>query len=133
RPVPRTLPSPVRILIVEDELAELLKLKKILFARRHLPLPVFSASQALLCTAAWKPHVILASADLAWNSGWDLLKGLRGDEKASTIPVIMMSQQSAGESVERCFGLGGNGFLGKPLEEPQIVKRLDLVLREFYL
>jgi hypothetical protein len=29
--------------------------------------------------------------------------------------------------------LGANGFIKKPLEEQHIVKRVDMVLREFYL
>jgi hypothetical protein len=44
-----------------------------------------------------------------------------------------MSQLTTGETVEKCFGLGANGFLRKPLEEQHVVKRVDMVLREFYL
>jgi class 3 adenylate cyclase len=130
---PRSLPNPVKVLVVEDDLTELLKLRKILWARRHDPLPVYTAAQAQLCSTAWKPHVILVSADLSWNAGWDLVKTFRADQAVSKTPIIILSGQSAGEAVERCFGLGANGFLQKPLEEQQIGKRLDAVLREFYL
>ncbi|OGR89561.1 MAG: hypothetical protein A2992_03945 [Elusimicrobia bacterium RIFCSPLOWO2_01_FULL_59_12] len=133
RVVQRTLPSPVKILLVEDDLSDLMKLRKLLWARRQEPLPAFTPPQAALCTLAWKPHVILASTDLAWDAGWELLKALRSDHQASHIPVIMMSQQTTGETVEKCFGLGANGFLRKPIEEQQVAKRVDMVLREFYL
>jgi twitching motility two-component system response regulator PilH len=129
----RTLPNPVKILVVENDLTELMKLKKQLWIRRHETLPVFSATQAALCTLAWKPHVIMVSTDLAWDSGWELIKGLRSDAGASAIPVVVMSQASSGEMIERSFAMGANGFLAKPLEDQQIVKRLDTVLREFYL
>jgi class 3 adenylate cyclase len=130
---PRVLPSPVRILVLEDELDELVRLKKILWSKHHETLPVYDVPQATLSTATWKPHVILLSADLAWEAGWDFLKGLRSDAKASQIPVILLSHQSTGDAVEKCFSLGGNGFLRKPLDEQQIVKRVDMVLKEFYL
>ena len=130
---PRALPQPVRILLVEDDLPELMRLRTILWTRRHETLAVYTPAQAALCTMTWKPHVILASGDLPWNAGWDLLKGLRSDSQASQIPVIMMSQQTTGETIEKSLGWGANGFLRKPLEESQIVKRVDMVLREFYL
>jgi twitching motility two-component system response regulator PilH len=130
---PRALPKPVKILVVEDDLPELIRLKKVLWARHHDPLPVYTSAQAALCTSAWRPHVIMLSAELPWDTGWQLLKALRSDPKASSIPVIVMSQQSTGETVEKCFGLGANGFLRKPFEEQHIVKRVDMVLREFYL
>jgi CheY-like chemotaxis protein len=130
---PRVLPNPLKVLLVEDDLTDLMKLRKLLWARRQEPLCAYTASQAALCTMAWKPHVILASADLGWEAGWELLKALRSDARASSIPVIMMSQQTMGETVEKCFGLGANGFLKKPLEEQQVTKRVDMVLREFYL
>lgn len=133
RAVPRAIPDPVKVLVVEEDLSELLRLRKTLWARHHDPLPVYTPAQAMLSATAWKPHVIMVSADLAWNAGWDLLKALRAEQAMSRTPVILMSTQTAGEAVEKCFGLGANGFLGKPLEEQQVGKRLDAVLREFYL
>jgi class 3 adenylate cyclase/CheY-like chemotaxis protein len=129
----RTLPKPVKILVIEDDLVELMRLKKILWARSHDALSVYTSSQAAVCTTSWNPHVIILNAELPWDAGWDFLKALRADARASHIPVIMTAIQATGEIVEKCFGLGANGFLKKPLEEQQIVKRVDMVLREFYL
>src|SRR5258708_4373277 len=44
RVVARTLPSPVKILILEEDLSELMKLKKILWARHHDALSVYNPS-----------------------------------------------------------------------------------------
>jgi CheY-like chemotaxis protein/class 3 adenylate cyclase len=133
RSVQRVLPQPVKVLIVEDDPAECLLLKKIMWARRHEPMPVYNAEQAALCTTTWKPHVIMISIDLPWNAGWELLKAIRAETSASKIPVLLMSRETTGENVERCFGLGANGFIRKPLEEQPLIKRVDMVLREFYL
>lgn len=130
---PRALPNPLKVLIVEDDLADFIKLRKMFWSRHQEPLPAFTSQQAAVCTLVWKPHIILISLDLGWEAGWELLKALRADAKVSNTPVIMMSQQTTGETVEKSFGLGANGFLKKPLEETQIAKRVDMVLREFYL
>jgi CheY-like chemotaxis protein/class 3 adenylate cyclase len=130
---PRVMPNPVKVLLVEDDLTTLVKLRKLLWARHHDVLPVYSAAQAAQCTLSWAPHLIMVDADLAWCAGWDLVKGLRADASASRIPVIMLSQEMTGDTVDKCFGLGANGLVKKPLEEQQVVKRLEMILREFYL
>jgi class 3 adenylate cyclase/CheY-like chemotaxis protein len=133
RRAPRALPNPIRTLIIDDVLPELLKVKKILWTRHHQSMTAYTINQAALCMLAWKPHVVLLSADLAWDTGWELLKSLRADQTFSRIPVIVMSGKSTGETVERSIGLGANGFLKKPVEDQQMLKRVDMVLREFYL
>jgi class 3 adenylate cyclase/CheY-like chemotaxis protein len=128
----KLLPSPVRVLLVEEDLEEIIKLKRILSARHHESFCVYNQNQATLCVSSWQPHVILLSGDLSWDSGWEFLSGLRSDPSASGIPVIFMSQASTDKTIQKCLGMGANGFLAKPLEELQVVKRVEMVLREFY-
>lgn len=129
----RALPAPARILLVEQELDEIARLKKIYFSRQHDPLAVFTQNQAALCVTQWQPHLIVVSTDLPWDTGWELLVGLRADAKMSTTPIIAMSRQSNGETIQKSFKMGANGFLRKPLDEQQILKRSEMVFREFYL
>ncbi len=127
------LPARPKILIVEQELDEVVKLKKTLFVRRQDALPVYNQSQAVMCIGSWQPHLILISIELPWNQGWDLLRELRSKSQLSDVPIIAMSRQTTGNVIERSFTLGANGFLTKPLEEQQIAKRVETVMREFYL
>jgi class 3 adenylate cyclase/CheY-like chemotaxis protein len=129
----RALPDPVKVLIVEQELDEILKLKKTLWARQHEAFPVYTQNQAALCAMTWEPHVILLSADLPWDSGWELLQTFRAESRFSSIPIVVMSSVSTGQAIEKAFTKGGNGFLRKPLDEQQILKRVEIALREFYL
>lgn len=131
-PPRRPLPSIARILIVEQELDEVQKLRKTFFSRHHETLVVFTQNQAALAVAAWKPHLIVLSTDLPWETGWELLVGLRADKSVSDIPIISMSRQSTGEIVQKSFRLGANGYLRKPLDEQQVLKRAEMVFREFY-
>jgi len=130
---PRQIPDPARVLIVEQELDEITQLKKTFFGRRHDALSVYTQNQAALCIGVWKPHLVLISADLPWNTGWELLTGLRADATMSAIPIITMSRQTTGDAIQKCFKMGANGFLRKPLDGQQILKRVELVMREFYL
>lgn len=129
----RAFPNPTHILIVEHELDEVARVKRILFARRHVPLTVYNQNQASLCMASWGAHLVLLSADLPWENGWELLASLRSEAKFSSVPIIAMSRETTGEMIQKSFRMGANGFLRKPLEDPQVVKRVEMVLREFYL
>jgi DNA-binding response OmpR family regulator len=75
----------------------------------------------------------MLSLDLAWQTGWEFLTTLRRDPSMSQVPIVTMSHQTTGETIQKSFKIGANGFLRKPLDEQQILKRIEMVLREFYL
>ncbi len=129
----RKLPDPVRVLIVEPQPGEILKLKKALFGHRFDGFTVFTENQASLALANWAPHMVLLSLDLPWKTGWEFLTHLRTDSSMSQVPIVAMSHQTTGEIVQKSFQAGANGFLRQPLDEQQILKRAEMVLREFYL
>jgi len=132
-PAVRKLPEPVRVLIIESELAEVARLKKTFFVKRYDAFTVFNQNQASLVLGPWPPHLVILSLDLPWKTGWEFLTGLRADSKFSTTPIIAVSHQTTGDTIQKSFKIGANGFLRKPLDEQQILKRTEMVLREFYL
>lgn len=127
------LPEPARVLAIEPELSEIAKLKKTLFGSRYDSFTVFNQNQAALAIGSWPPHIILLSLDLPWQTGWEFLTSLRADPHMSHVPIVAMSRQTTGDTVQKSFKIGANGFLRKPLDEQQILKRVEMVLREFYL
>jgi len=129
----RKLPEPARVLVIEAELMEIAKLKKTLFGSRFDAFTVFNQNQASIAMTGWMPHLIILSLDLPWKSGWEFLTTLRADAKISPVPIVAMSTETNGETIQKSFKIGANGFLRKPLDEQQIVKRIEMVLREFYL
>ena len=127
------LPDPARVLAIEPELNEIAKLKKTLFGSRYDAFTVFNQNQAALAIGSWPPHIILLSLDLPWKTGWEFLATLRADSHMSRVPIVAMSHQTTGDTIQKSFTIGANGFLQKPLDEQQILKRIEMVLREFYL
>ena len=108
-------------------------MKKAFFGNRFDGFTVFNQSQANLAIDTWSPDMVMVSLDLPWKTGWDLLGNLRSNSKFSHVPIVVMSHQTTGEIIQRSFNVGANGFLRKPLDEQQILKRTEMVLREFYL
>jgi|GEM_PF-2554167 len=129
----RQLPHAARILIVDAEPEDQLVLRKAFFGRPYELFGVFSQNQATIPLTAWKPHVIFTSLDLPWETGWEFLRSLRADPELSATPVIASSRQTTSDPIQRSFRLGANGYLRKPFDLTQTLKRVDMVLREFYL
>jgi class 3 adenylate cyclase len=129
----RKLPEPVRVLVIESDLGEVARLKKAFFLNRYDAFTVFNQTQGALAVASWPPHLIVLSMDLPWKTGWEFLTRLRADARFSSTPIIALSHQTTGETIQKSFKIGANGFLHKPLDEQQILKRTEMVLREFYL
>lgn len=129
----RRMPAPCRTLVIEPELDELGKLKKALMNPNRDVFSTFNHNQAALVMGSWVPNLVLLSMDLPWSTGWEFLTNLRADAQVSHIPIIVMSNQTTGETIQKAFKMGANGFLRKPLDEQQIMKRTEMVLREFYL
>jgi len=114
-------------------LNEIAKLKKTLFGSRFDVFTVFNQNQAALAIGSWAPHLVMLSLDLPWKTGWEFLISLRADARMSSIPIVALSQQTTGDIIQKSLKIGANGFLRKPLDGQQILKRLEMVLREFYL
>jgi class 3 adenylate cyclase/CheY-like chemotaxis protein len=129
----RVLPASIRVLILEQELDDVMKLKKLLWTRQHDALAVYTPFQAALSLPVWKPHLVAVSTDLPWDTGWNFLQEMRTDAAYSGVPILVMSNQSSGQLLEKSLTRGGNGFLRKPLDEQQTLKRVEMALREFYL
>jgi len=129
----RQLPSPARLLIVEPDIDEVARLRKALFGRSHEVFVVYTQSQATIPLAHWRPHLTILSLDLPWDSGWEMLGSIRATQGLSSMPVISTSRGGTGDLIQKCFRQGANGFLRKPMDATQIGKRVETVLREFYL
>lgn len=128
----RKLPDKANLLLVDQELEGQAIVRKALFGKPFEVFAAYGQGQASLLMKAWEPSLVVLSVDLPWDGGWDLLRQARGNALLSATPIICSSQHTSGDVVQRCFRLGANGFLRKPFDPPQVVKRLELVMREFY-
>jgi two-component system, response regulator len=63
-----------------------------------------------------RPSVILLDLKLPKLDGVDVLRRLRADERTRLLPVVVLSASKEEEDVARCYDLGANGYVRKPVE-----------------
>lgn len=78
------------------------------------------------------PDTILLDMRMPGLSGLETLEKLKGFPETSDIPVIMVSANSADESIIKALDLGANDYIKKPVIYPILAARLRTALRLKY-
>jgi two-component system, cell cycle response regulator len=88
--------------------------------------------------AAWRaldadPSIVMVFTDLDMPKldGFGLLQRIRAsaERRIKELPVVVISGTEARESKERARALGANDFISKSADAPEVLSRLDNVLR----
>lgn len=117
------------ILVIEDErdLADMISFNlekegfKVLLAADGIIGLEMARSQA--------PDLILLDLMLPGMPGTEICKGLKGSDKTSRIPVIMVTAR--GEEIDRVVGfeVGADDYVSKPFSIRELILRVKAVLR----
>jgi diguanylate cyclase (GGDEF)-like protein len=98
----------------------------------------FAVSEAVDGEAAWQaiesdPSIVMVFTDLDMPKldGFDLLSRIRGSRDAHirALPVVVISGNEEQGNKQRARELGANDFIGKSADAPEVLSRLDNVLR----
>ena len=120
-------PAPgARILIVEDEpeFADLLEL----WVGRHgwQPRVARDGAEAIVSFEAEAPDLVLLDLSLPRLSGWQVIERIRA---VSTVPILLVTARDAEQDKVRGLGAGADDYVTKPLSFPELMARIEAVLR----
>ena len=126
--------------MVEDNAEDFTALSRV-FRKLALPHPVVrceDGDQALTYlqgygqAAGWPatlPALVLLDLNLPGTDGRAVLETLKKDPRLQALPVIVLSTSSSTRDVERCYQLGANGYLTKPIRYAALEDKLRLALQ----
>jgi len=75
--------------------------------------------------------IIICDWNMPKMSGLELLKRVRGDERFSKIPFIMLTAQNETEEVMAAIELGVSEYIIKPFNAEQLHKKMNWVIKKF--
>ena len=75
-----------------------------------------------------KPKVILLDLKLGPVSGIKILEKIKADEHTSKIPVVVLSGSKENVDLKKCYELGANSYLIKPIEFGSFTKGILIPL-----
>ncbi|MBI1785066.1 response regulator [Candidatus Sumerlaeota bacterium] len=62
-----------------------------------------------------RPGVLLLDLNLPKLDGFDILKQIRGNPQLKRLPVIVLTTSNREEDLTKCYDLGANAYLTKPV------------------
>ncbi len=62
------------------------------------------------------PGVILLDLKLPRVDGLEVLRRIRADDRTRLVPVVVLTASREDEDLERCYALGANAYVRKPLD-----------------
>lgn len=116
----------VNILLTEDDpiVAELYRLR--LEADGHAVTVAADGEAALEAVRRARPTLVLLDIRMPKMGGVQVLEALRADPALKDLPVVMLTNYSDPNLVERCLALGAAGYLVKSRTTPrQLVEWIE--------
>jgi two-component system response regulator len=73
------------------------------------------------------PHLVLLDLKLPRLDGWDVLKQIKSDPRTQRIPVVVLTSSSDPNDVARCYRLGANSYIIKPVDFSEFTQVMKLI------
>lgn len=76
-----------------------------------------------------KFDLVLLDVMMPNMNGWDTLKAIRKNEKSKHLPVIMLTAVNEDQKMVTCLKIGADDYIVKPFVLPNLLARMEAVLR----
>jgi two-component system alkaline phosphatase synthesis response regulator PhoP len=118
-----------KIMIVDDEMATLLPLKRSLEAQGYIVIEAYDGYQAIEKSKTEVPELIVLDLMLPGIDGFEVCARLKKDEITGKIPVIMLTARD--EVRDKVVGLemGADDYVTKPFNLNELKARIKNVLK----
>jgi two-component system response regulator len=121
----------------DDAMLTMRALKKSGFANKvHHVKDGAEALDFMYCTGAYanrdsttNPKLILLDLKMPKMGGMEVLEKLKSDPALKSIPVIILTSSKEDPDIQRCYALGANSYIAKPVESDNffnVIKEIGL-------
>ncbi|HAI60097.1 MAG TPA: hypothetical protein DCM32_09505, partial [Xanthomonadaceae bacterium] len=76
------------------------------------------------------PDLMLLDIEMPRMDGYELAQTMRGDARLRDVPIIMITSRTGEKHRQRAFEIGVNRYLGKPYQEPELLRQVFELLSE---
>lgn len=70
------------------------------------------------------PKIILLDLKMPKVSGIEVLQRIRADERSKRIPVVILTSSKEDPDIQKCYDLGANSYVVKPVEFNEFQKAI---------
>jgi two-component system cell cycle response regulator DivK len=117
-----------RILIIEDNPANMTLATLLLGNAGHTPLCAVDAETGLMLARSGRPDLILMDIQLPGMDGLAATALLKKDPATAKIPVIALTAMAMKEDREKTKAAGCDAYIAKPLRYKELYAAIDALL-----
>ena len=120
-----------KVLIVEDDEFLLQMYSTKLELEGFQVLEAINGLQGLKVAQKEKPDLILLDLNLPEMSGFEVLSQLKRDDDTKGIRILILTNYSQKEDIDRCLGLGADDYLIKAHFVPsEVINKIKVILEK---
>jgi len=117
-----------RILIVEDNLANIELMSFLLGAYGHTPLSAADGPRGVAAARSERPDLIACDVNLPGMDGFAVLAALRTEPSLAGVPILAVTALAMAGDREKVLAAGFDGYISKPIEPESFVAELEAFL-----
>jgi putative two-component system response regulator len=117
------------ILVVDDLVANLDLLQRLLSAQGYSVLTARDGEEALSVVAQSPPDVVLTDIRMPRRDGFGLCRELKSTTSTRLIPVVLMTGASEADDRIQAIEAGATDVLGKPIDLPELKARVRSLMQ----
>lgn len=121
--------SPPRILIADDNAANLDILQTRLASQGYEIVTAVDGEQALESAREYRPDLILLDVMMPKRDGFEVCRLLKADPALPFMPIILVTARSDSRDIVAGLDSGGDEYLTKPVDHAALLARVKSILR----
>lgn len=122
--------NPPRILLAEDNEANISTISSYLKAKGYRILVAKNGQEAIALAQAAQPDLILMDIQMPQMDGLSAIQQLRQTPGSAHLPIIALTALAMNGDRERCLAAGANEYLSKPVKLSQLVILIQQLLTQ---
>ena len=115
---------------MDDEEQNSLVLSEFLKIQGYATQVARDGEKGLEAIVKFSPDLVFLDIRMPKLAGVEVLKMLKADPKLKKIPVLMCTAMNTLNEVEECYKLGAAGYITKPYDLDNILKKAEAVLQK---
>jgi two-component system cell cycle response regulator len=117
-----------RILIIEDNPANMELMRYLLDAFGHTVLPAYNGEEGVEAARTQLPDLILCDVHLPKMDGYGVLQQIKSEPALRHIPVVAVTALAMVGDRQKLLAAGFDGYLGKPIEPELFIVQCEKYL-----
>ena len=86
---------------------------------------IFAAGEYVERSVEHQPKVILLDIKMPKVNGIEVLRKIRNDDRTKKIPVVMLTSSKEDPDIAKCYALGVNSYVVKPVSFEEFQKAIS--------